>query len=73
MTPTAYHQDARNVCRLCGSDDLQKADDLMLAVNAEMVEAKRIGEAPMTPERFERVREASALRAPHFNRGCVAK
>lgn len=55
----------KNVCAICGSDDLQKADDIMAALNA--------GPKP-TAETFEaykaEARKASALRAPHFNREC---
>lgn len=61
----------KNVCSHCGSDDLQKADDMMVAVNAEMAESKRIGEPAMTAERFAIIRKASNLRAPHFNRECA--
>jgi hypothetical protein len=54
-----------NRCPLCGSDDLQKADDMMDRFDPLMRENLR--EAAMA-----HAREASRLRSPHMNGACAS-
>ena len=59
----AVRRPSVNRCTRCGSDDLQKADDMALT----------LAFAP-TPETMDdymtRAREASRLRVPHMNGTC---
>lgn len=52
-----------NTCKLCGSADLQKADEIMATA------------LPLTKANWDAAmaqrKEVSALRAPHMNRECA--
>lgn len=65
MTALSYHP---GLCQLCGSDDIQKADEIMAKLNAGPKPTAETFDAYMTE-----ARKASALRAPHMNRECAAK